>query len=472
MSLQSFGVIGLAVMGENIALNVERNGFPIAVYNRTKAKTDNFMATRAQGKNVVAADSIPAFCAALETPRKILIMVQAGKPVDLVIEELKPFLSPGDVIIDGGNSLFEDTDRRTADLEKAGFTFIGMGVSGGEEGALNGPSMMPGGSEAAYRNLEPILTKIAAQVDDGPCVAYIGKGGAGHYVKMVHNGIEYGDMQLIAEAYDLLKNVAGLDHNQLHEVFTQWNKTDELNSFLIEITADIFKYIDPETNKPLVEMILDAAGQKGTGRWTVQSALELGVSIPTIIAAVNARIISSIKTERVSASAVLPGPTGKFSGDTQVFIDQVRDALYCSKICSYAQGMALLGAASTAYDYSLNLSETARIWKGGCIIRAGFLNKIKDAFKVDPKLSNLLLAPEFRQTVLDRQTAWREVIAQAAKLGIPVPAFSASLDYFDSYRRANLPQNLTQAQRDYFGAHTYKRVDKPDSESFHTEWTK
>ncbi len=472
MSLQSFGVIGLAVMGENIALNVERNGFPIAVYNRTKAKTDNFMATRAQGKNVVAADSIPAFCAALETPRKILIMVQAGKPVDLVIEELKPFLSPGDVIIDGGNSLFEDTDRRTADLEQAGFTFIGMGVSGGEEGALNGPSMMPGGSEAAYRNLEPILTKIAAQVDDGPCVAYIGKGGAGHYVKMVHNGIEYGDMQLIAEAYDLLKNVAGLDHNQLHEVFTQWNKTDELNSFLIEITADIFKYIDPETNKPLVEMILDAAGQKGTGRWTVQSALELGVSIPTIIAAVNARIISSIKTERVSASAVLPGPTGKFAGDTQVFIDQVRDALYCSKICSYAQGMALLGAASTAYDYNLNLSETARIWKGGCIIRAGFLNKIKDAFKVDPKLSNLLLAPEFRQTILDRQTAWREVIAQAAKLGIPVPAFSASLDYFDSYRRASLPQNLTQAQRDYFGAHTYKRVDKPDSESFHTEWTK
>ena len=472
MSLQSFGVIGLAVMGENIALNVERNGFPIAVYNRTTAKTDNFMATRAQGKNVVATDSIPAFCAALETPRKILIMVQAGKPVDLVIEELKPFLSPGDVIIDGGNSLFEDTDRRTADLEKAGFTFIGMGVSGGEEGALNGPSMMPGGSEAAYRNLEPILTKIAAQVDDGPCVAYMGKGGAGHYVKMVHNGIEYGDMQLIAEAYDLLKNVAGLDHSQLHEVFTQWNKTDELNSFLIEITADIFKYIDPETNKPLVEMILDAAGQKGTGRWTVQSALELGVSIPTIIAAVNARIISSIKAERVTAAAVLPGPTGKFAGDTQVFIDQVRDALYCSKICSYAQGMALLSAASTAYDYNLNLSEIARIWKGGCIIRARFLNKIKDAFKVDPKLANLLLAPEFRQTILDRQTAWREVVAQAAKLGIPVPAFSASLDYFDSYRRASLPQNLTQAQRDYFGAHTYKRIDKPDSEAFHTEWTK
>jgi 6-phosphogluconate dehydrogenase len=472
MSLQSFGVIGLAVMGENLALNVERNGFPIAVYNRTKAKTDNFMTTRAQGKNVKATYSIEEFCAALETPRKILIMVQAGKPVDAVIQELKPFLSKGDVIIDGGNSLFEDTDRRTAELEDTGLTFIGMGVSGGEEGALNGPSMMPGGTEAAYRNLEPILTKIAAQVDDGPCVAYIGKGGAGHYVKMVHNGIEYGDMQLIAEAYDLLKNVAGLDDKQLHEVFTEWNKTDELNSFLIEITADIFKYIDPETNKPLVELILDAAGQKGTGRWTVQSALELGVSIPTIIAAVNARIISSIKTERVAASKVLTGPEGKFTGDVKVFIDQVRDALYCSKICSYAQGMALLGAASTAYNYDLNLSETARIWKGGCIIRAGFLNKIKDAFKTDPKLPNLLLATEFRQTILDRQTAWREVIAQAAKLGIPVPAFSASLDYFDSYRRASLPQNLTQAQRDYFGAHTYKRVDKPESEAFHTEWTK
>lgn len=470
MSLQSFGVIGLAVMGENLALNVERNGFPIAVYNRSRDKTDNFMATRAKGKQAKATYTIEEFVAALERPRKILIMVKAGAPVDAVIQELKPFLEAGDVIIDGGNSLFEDTDRRTAELEGSGLTFIGMGVSGGEEGALNGPSMMPGGTETAYRNLEPILTKIAAQVDDGPCVTYIGKGGAGHYVKMVHNGIEYGDMQLIAEAYDLLKNVAGLNHEQLHQVFTEWNQTDELNSFLIEITADIFKYIDPETNQPLVELILDAAGQKGTGRWTVQSALELGVSIPTIIAAVNARIISSIKTERVAAASVLTGPEGKFTGDVQTFINQVRDALYCSKICSYAQGMALLGAASTAYDYNLNLSETARIWKGGCIIRAGFLNKIKDAFKVDPKLPNLLLAPEFKQTILDRQSAWREVISQSAKLGIPVPAFSASLDYFDSYRRGTLPQNLTQAQRDYFGAHTYERTDKAGS--FHTEWTK
>ncbi|WP_373540373.1 NADP-dependent phosphogluconate dehydrogenase [Chamaesiphon sp.] len=470
MSLQSFGVIGLAVMGENLALNVERNGFPIAVFNRTDTKTKEFMKTRAVGKQVKDTYSYQEFCAALETPRKILIMVKAGQPVDDTIEQLIPFLDKGDVIIDGGNSLFTDTETRTKYLEGQGFTFIGMGVSGGEEGALNGPSMMPGGTETAYRNLEPILVKIAAQVDDGPCVTYIGKGGAGHYVKMVHNGIEYGDMQLIAEAYDLLKNVAGLDHKQLHEVFTQWNKTDELNSFLIEITADIFKYIDPETNQPLVEMILDAAAQKGTGRWTVQSALELGVSIPTIIAAVNARIVSSIKTERVEAAKVLTGPDGKFTGDVQVFIDQVRDALYCSKICSYAQGMALLSAASKAEGYNLNLSEISRIWKGGCIIRAGFLNKIKDAFKAEPDLANLLLAPEFRQTILDRQAAWREVIAQAAKMGIPVPAFSASLDYFDSYRRGTLPQNLTQAQRDYFGAHTYARIDKPGA--FHTEWVK
>lgn len=470
MSLQSFGVIGLAVMGENIALNVERNGFPIAVYNRSREKTDNFMATRAQGKNVVPAYTIEEFCAALERPRKILIMVKAGAPIDAVIQELKPFLQAGDVIIDGGNSLFEDTDRRTAELESSGLTFIGMGVSGGEEGALNGPSMMPGGSEAAYKNLEPILVKIAAQVDDGPCVTYMGKGGAGHYVKMVHNGIEYGDMQLIAEAYDLLKNVAGLNGEQLNQVFTEWNQTDELNSFLIEITADIFTYIDPETKQPLVEVVLDAAGQKGTGRWTVQSALELGIAIPTMFAAVNGRIMSSMKKERVIAATALTGPDTKLIGDTQLFITQVRDALYCSKICSYAQGMALLNAASVAYGYDLNLSEIARIWKGGCIIRAGFLNKIKDAFKENPQLANLLLAPEFKQTILDRQTAWREVVANAAKLGIPVPAFSASLDYFDSYRRANLPQNLTQAQRDYFGAHTYERTDKPGT--FHTEWTK
>jgi 6-phosphogluconate dehydrogenase len=468
MTLQSFGVIGLAVMGENLALNVERNGFPISVYNRSREKTDAFMATRAQGKNVKAAYTLAEFVSSLAQPRRILVMVKAGAPVDAVIQELKPLLAPGDTIIDGGNSLFDDTARRTAELENTGLTFIGMGVSGGEEGALNGPSMMPGGTKAAYDNLEPILVKIAAQVDDGPCVAYMGPGGAGHYVKMVHNGIEYGDMQLIAEAYDLLKNVLGLDHKELHQVFSDWNKTAELNSFLIEITADIFKYIDKDTNQPLVELIMDAAGQKGTGRWTVQSALELGVPIPTIIAAVNGRIMSSYKAERVAASAILTGPTEKFTGDKATFINQVRDALYCSKICSYAQGMALLSAASSAEKYDLKLGEIARIWKGGCIIRAGFLDSIKKAFDQNPNLANLLLAPEFKQTILDRQSAWREVLIQAARLGIAVPAFSASLDYFDSYRRASLPQNLTQAQRDYFGAHTYERTDKPGS--FHTEW--
>jgi 6-phosphogluconate dehydrogenase len=471
MTLQSFGVIGLAVMGENLALNVESKGFSVSVFNRSREKTDTFMATRAQGKNIKAAFTLEEFVASLEQPRRILVMVKAGDPVDAVIQQLKPLLAKDDTIIDGGNSLFDDTARRTTELENTGLTFIGMGVSGGEEGALKGPSLMPGGTEAAYQNLEPILVKIAAQVDDGPCVTYIGPGGAGHYVKMVHNGIEYGDMQLIAEAYDLLKNVLGLDHKELHQVFTDWNQTAELESFLIRITADIFKVIDPETNQALVELIMDAAGQKGTGRWTVQSALELGVPIPTIIAAVNARIMSSLKTERVAASQILTGPTDKFTGDKQTFINQVRDALYCSKICSYAQGMALLNTASQANKYQLKLGEIAGIWKGGCIIQAGFLGKIKQAFQNQPDLPNLLLAAEFKQTILDRQAAWREVLIQAARLGIAVPAFSASLDYFDSYRRANLPQNLTQAQRDYFGAHTYQRQDKPHNpDGYHTEW--
>jgi 6-phosphogluconate dehydrogenase len=468
MTLQSFGVIGLAVMGENIALNVERNGFPIAVYNRSREKTDAFMAHRAPGRNVRAAFSLEQFVASLERPRKILVMVQAGKPVDAVIQQLKPLLQEGDIIIDGGNSWFEDTDRRTQELEPIGLRYIGMGVSGGEEGALNGPSLMPGGTRSSYEYLSPIFNKIAAQVDDGPCVTYIGPGGSGHYVKMVHNGIEYGDMQLIAEAYDLLKNVGGLNAAQLHEVFAQWNTTDELNSFLIEITANIFPYVDPESKIPLVDLIVDAAGQKGTGRWTVQTALELGVAIPTITAAVNARIMSSIRDERIAASKIITGPNAKYGGDIAAFVNMVRDALYCSKICSYAQGMALLSTASKTYNWELNLGEMARIWKGGCIIRAGFLNKIKKAFDENPALPNLLLAPEFKQTILDRQAAWREVIVTAAKLGIPVPAFSASLDYFDSYRRDRLPQNLTQAQRDYFGAHTYKRTDKEGS--FHTEW--
>lgn len=458
-------------MGENLALNVESRGFSVAVYNRTAAKTDEFMAKRAPGKNIVATKTLAEFVEALERPRRILVMVQAGKAVDAVIDQLKPMLDPNDMIIDGGNSLYDDTERRTKDLEAAGLGFVGMGISGGEEGALNGASLMPGGTLAAYKELEPILTKIAAQVDDGPCVTFIGPGGAGHYVKMVHNGIEYGDMQLIAEAYDLLKNVGGLSGQELQEVFAEWNTTDELNSFLIEITANIFKYIDPETKQPLVEVIMDAAGQKGTGRWTVMSALELGVSIPTIIAAVNARIMSSYKGERVKASEQLTGPTTKYEGDPKEFVNKVRDALYCSKICSYAQGMALLSAASKSYNYDLSLSEISRIWKGGCIIRAGFLDKIKKAFKDDPALPNLLLAPEFKQSILDRQSAWREVLSTASLLGIAVPAFSASLDYFDSYRRDRLPQNLTQAQRDYFGAHTYERTDKPRGEFFHSEWT-
>ncbi len=468
MALQDFGLIGLAVMGENLALNIERNGFSVAVYNRTASRTDEFMAERAQGRQIKATYTPEDFIASLSRPRRILVMVKAGAPVDAVIAQLQPMLEPGDILIDGGNSLYEDTVRRTTALESKGLRFIGMGVSGGEEGALNGPSLMPGGTAEAYTALEPILVKMAAQVDDGPCVTYIGPGGAGHYVKMVHNGIEYGDMQLIAEAYDLLKNVAGLDHLQLHQVFTEWNKTDELNSFLIEITAQIFSYVDPDTHQALVELILDEAGQKGTGRWTVMSALELGIPIPTIIAAVNARIASSHRAERLVASKQLQGPVASFDGDVVAFTAMVRDALYCSKICSYAQGMALLSAASKELAFNLNLSEISRIWKGGCIIRAGFLDKIKKAFADEPALSNLLLAPEFKQSILDRQTAWRTVIATAAKMGIPVPAFSASLDYFDTFRRDRLPQNLTQAQRDLFGSHTYQRIDREGV--FHTEW--
>ncbi|WP_267383549.1 decarboxylating NADP(+)-dependent phosphogluconate dehydrogenase [Cyanobacterium sp. uoEpiScrs1] len=470
MTKRTFAVIGLAVMGENLALNVESRGYPIAVYNRSREKTDRFMSTRAAGKDIKAAYSLEELVKTLERPRKLLVMVQAGKPVDYVIQDLKPLLEEGDMIIDGGNSLYEDTERRTQELEATGLGFVGMGVSGGEEGALNGPSLMPGGTEAAYRELEPILTKIAAQVDDGPCVTFVGRGGAGHYVKMVHNGIEYGDMQLIAEAYDIMKNGLGLSNEELHEVFKEWNTTDELNSFLIEITTDIFKYKDPETKKHLVDLILDSAGQKGTGRWTVMTSLELGVPIPTIYAAVNARVMSSYKDERVAASKELPGPAAKFEGDAKAFVNKVRDALYCSKMCSYAQGMALIAKASAEYNYGVSLPESARIWKGGCIIRAGFLDKIKKAFVDNPTLPNLLLAPEFKQSILDRQGAWREVLILASKMGIAVPAFSGSLDYFDSYRRAGLPQNLTQAQRDYFGAHTYERIDKPRGEFIHTEW--
>ncbi|MEE3715405.1 NADP-dependent phosphogluconate dehydrogenase [Tumidithrix elongata RA019] len=466
---QSFGLIGLAVMGENLALNIERNGFSIAVYNRSRDKTDKFMETRAAGKNVKPTYTIPELVASLERPRRVMIMVKAGAPVDGVINELKPLLEPGDIIIDGGNSLFTDTDRRTIELEHANLQFIGMGVSGGEEGALNGPSLMPGGQKTAYAEIESIVTKIAAQVD-GPCVTYIGPGSAGHYVKMVHNGIEYGDMQLIAEAYDLLKTGLGMEAAELHETFNAWRST-ELDSFLIDITADIFAKIDDETGDPLVDKILDAAGQKGTGKWTVQSAFDLGVPIPTMIAAVTARVMSSYKKERVAASQILTTSSqAKYDGDRAEFTNAVRDALYCSKICSYAQGMALLAAASKEFKYELNLGEIARIWKGGCIIRAVFLDKIKNAFVRNHELPNLLVDPDFKQTILTKEAAWRKVVQAAAQLGIAIPAFSASLDYFDSYRRDRLPQNLTQAQRDYFGAHTYERIDKPGS--FHTEWTK
>jgi 6-phosphogluconate dehydrogenase len=472
MAKRTFGVIGLAVMGENLALNVESRGFPIAVYNRTASKTLLFMEERAKGKNIKAAYSLEEFVQTLERPRNILVMVKAGKPVDDVIDQLKPLLDEGDTIIDGGNSLYEDTERRTKDLESTGLGFMGMGVSGGEEGALKGPSLMPGGTEAGYRDLEPILIKIAAQVDDGPCVTFIGPGGAGHYVKMVHNGIEYGDMQLIAEAYDLMKNTLDLSGEELAAIFTEWNDTDELNSFLIKITADIFTHTDPKTHKPLVDSILDAAGQKGTGRWTIVTSLELGVPIPTIYAAVNARVMSAYKEERVAASKEITAPTVDYQGDKQDFINKVRDALYCSKMCSYAQGMALLSKASSEFGFNLDLAEIARIWKGGCIIQARFLDKIKKAFNENPDLPNLLLAPEFKQSIVDRQSAWREVLSTANQSGIAVPAFSSSLDYFDSYRRASLPQNLTQAQRDYFGAHTYERVDLPRGEFSHTEWTK
>ncbi|MEN9241472.1 MAG: NADP-dependent phosphogluconate dehydrogenase [Thermostichus sp. DG_1_5_bins_95] len=467
MSKPSFAVIGLAVMGENLALNVERNGFPVAVYNRTGSKTDQFMRERAQGKQITPAYSLSELVRAMERPRKFLIMVKAGAPVDAVIEELKPLLDPGDIIIDGGNSLYTDTDRRAEALASTGVHFVGMGVSGGEEGALNGPSLMPGCSLEAYKELEPILTKIAAQVPDGPCVTYLGPKGGGHYVKMVHNGIEYGDMQLIAEVYDLMRTGLRLSAAQMQEIFQAWNQT-ELESFLIEITAKILQTLDPETGKPLVEVILDKAGQKGTGLWTVKDALDLGVAVSTIEAAVQARILSSIKEERVAASTQLKGPGTNFTGEPDSFIQDLRAALYCAKICSYAQGMALLKKATAAHGYIYDFSEIPRIWKGGCIIRARFLGEIQAAYKRDPELVNLLLDEEFKQAIQERQGSWRRVVATATSLGIPIPAISASLAYYDSYRTANLPQNLTQAQRDFFGAHTFERIDKPGV--FHHEW--
>ncbi|WP_458123292.1 NADP-dependent phosphogluconate dehydrogenase [Paenibacillus sp. Z3-2] len=467
MTKQQIGVIGLAVMGKNLALNIESRGFSVSVYNRSPEKTNDLL-KEAEGKNLTGSFSIEEFVASLESPRKILIMVQAGKATDATIEQLLPHLDEGDIIIDGGNAYFPDTQRRSKELEDKGIRFIGTGVSGGEEGALKGPSIMPGGQESAYKLVEPILTAISAKVGDDPCCTYIGPDGAGHYVKMVHNGIEYGDMQLIGEAYHLLKSVLNVSVEELHAIFTEWNQ-GELDSYLIEITADIFSKYDPETGKPMVDVILDAAGQKGTGKWTSQSALDLGVPLSMITESVFSRFLSAMKDERVAASKILSGPaTEAFSGDKKAFIENVRKALFASKIVSYAQGFAQMRAASDEYGWDLKYGNIAMIFRGGCIIRSQFLQNIKEAYDQDAELKNLLLDPYFQNIVESYQGAWREVIAAAVKQGIPVPGFSSALSYYDSYRTERLPANLLQAQRDYFGAHTFKRVDKEGS--FHHNW--
>ncbi|RBP07662.1 NADP-dependent phosphogluconate dehydrogenase [Rossellomorea aquimaris] len=466
---QEIGVIGLAVMGKNLAWNIESRGYSVSVYNRSREKTDE-MISESKGKNVVPTYTIEEFVNSLEKPRKILLMVKAGNPTDATIEQLKPFLEKGDILIDGGNTFFEDTRRRNHELSELGIHFIGTGVSGGEEGALTGPSIMPGGQKEAYDLVAPILKDIAAKVDGDPCTTYIGPDGAGHYVKMVHNGIEYGDMQLIAESYFLMKNVLGLSAEELHEVFADWNK-GELDSYLIEITADIFTKKDEETGKPMVDVILDKAGQKGTGKWTSQSSLDLGVSLPIITESVFARFISAIKDERVKASKMLKGPDTKpFQGDKKALVESIRKALYMSKICSYAQGFAQMRSASDEYKWDLEYGDIAMIFRGGCIIRAQFLQKIKEAYDRESNLSNLLLDPYFKEIVESYQYALREVISVAVQNGVPVPGFSAALSYYDSYRTETLPANLIQAQRDYFGAHTYERVDKEGT--FHTEWMK
>ena len=464
----NFGLTGLAVMGQNLARNVAHKGFPIAVHNRTTEKTDKFMEQHGAEGAIVGSKSTEDFVNALQTPRAIMIMVKAGQPVDDVIAELKPLLAKGDLLIDGGNSLFTDTERRVKELAEDGFLFLGTGVSGGEEGALNGPSIMPGGSEDAYKIVEPIFTKIAAQVDGTPCCTYIGDGGAGHYVKMVHNGIEYADMQLIAEAYDLLKNGAGLTNDELHEVFSNWNEGD-LDSFLIEITAQIFaKKDDLSTDNYLVDMVLDKAAQKGTGKWTAQNALDMGIPVTAITEAVYARSLSAFKDQRVAASKVLPGPSGTINGDKQAFINDIHDALYASKVVAYAQGFEQMLAAAKEFGWTLHPGEIATIWRGGCIIRARFLDRIKDAYDQQPNLPNLLLAPYFTDAIKNTQDGWRRTVGEAARLGIPIPAFSSSLAYYDGYRRERLPANLIQAQRDLFGAHTYERTDRPGA--FHSQW--
>jgi 6-phosphogluconate dehydrogenase len=469
MTKANIGLIGLAVMGQNLVLNLERNGFTVAVFNRTTATMREFVAEHPD-KKLVACATLEELVMSLERPRQILIMVKAGSGVDAVINGLVPLLEPGDLIMDGGNSYYHDTERRSSELTAKGLHFMGVGISGGEEGALWGPSIMPGGPQETWAMVRDKLEAIAAKAaEDGkPCVVYLGPRGAGHYVKMVHNGIEYGDMQLIAEAYDILQRALGLGAAELAEIFTEWNH-GELDSFLIDITAKIFRRVDEETGQPLVDLVLDKAAQKGTGKWTSQDALDIGAPIPTINAAVVGRIISSLKDERMAASKVLPAHAQEaYTGDKAQLIDAVRQALYASKISAYAQGMALLRMASEEYEYGLNLGEVAAIWRAGCIIRARFLNRITEAFVRRPNLPNLLLDEHLGQAVADRLPAWRQVVQTAVGLGIPVPGFSDSLAYYDSYRSARLPANLIQAQRDYFGAHTYERVDKPGI--FHSNW--
>jgi 6-phosphogluconate dehydrogenase len=468
--LCDFGLVGLAVMGENLALNIESRGYRIAVFNRTTSKVDDLIAGRAKGKNFVGCHSLADLVANLAPPRKVMLMVKAGPAVDDLIEALLPLLSKGDIIIDGGNTYYADTERRTKYVESKGLLYVGTGVSGGEEGALKGPSLMPGGSPDAWPAVKPIFQAIAAKVgpnDDVPCCEWVGPRGAGHYVKMVHNGIEYGDMQLICEAYFMMREALGLSNDELYDVFDRWNR-GELDSYLIEITRDIFSVQDGNTGDWLVDKVMDRAGAKGTGKWMSQLALDLGVPSTLVTEAVYARCLSALRDERVRASKVLTGPSVKYDGDREQFIEQIRHALYASKICSYAQGFVQLRAAADEHDWPLNYGDCAMLWRGGCIIRAVFLDRIKEAFDANLKLENLLLAEYFSDAVQEAQDAWRHVVATAALLGIPVPAFSAALSYYDGYRRERLPANLLQAQRDYFGAHTYQRLDRDGT--FHTDW--
>ncbi|HEY0005833.1 MAG TPA: NADP-dependent phosphogluconate dehydrogenase [Pyrinomonadaceae bacterium] len=471
MADADIGMAGVGVMGSNLALNIESRGFSVVVWDRDPSLVQKALASFS-GKRIRAAASPEEFVRAIKRPRKLMMMVKAGQPVDWTIEQFKPFLEAGDILIDGGNSWFEDTRRRESALKAEGLRFIGSGVSGGEEGALHGPSLMPGGPREAYEEIRPIWEAIAARTEDGPCTTHVGPDGAGHFVKMVHNGIEYGDMQLIAEAYDILRRVLGMKADQLAETFAEWNR-GLLDSYLIQITSEILRVKDRETGQPLVDLILDKAGQKGTGKWTAQVALDLGVPIPAIAAAIEARFISGLKEERVAASKTIIGPqVSAWTGDGSYLVAAVRDALYASKICSYAQGFNLIRAGSEEWKWSINLSEMARIWKGGCIIRARFLDRIKLAYTRTPDLKNLLLDEDFRAWLEGAQKNWRTCLSVAQQHGVAVPAMAASLAYFDSYRTQSLPQNLTQAQRDYFGAHTYERLDKPEQGAIHTDWNR